>query len=80
MEQVIDIARIMRERSMARHLSGTVKEILGTAQSVGCTIDGAHPHDKVDEINDGTLVIPVSWCLSVHVCICFSSVLNMQEK
>lgn len=58
MEQVIDIARVMRERSMARHLSGTVKEILGTAQSVGCTIDGAHPHDKVDEINDGTLVIP----------------------
>ena len=60
MDQVIEIARTMRDRSMARHLSGTVKEILGTAQSVGCTIDGAHPHDKVDEINDGTLVIPVS--------------------
>lgn len=60
MEQVIDIARTMRERSMARHLSGTVKEILGTAQSVGCTVDGAHPHDKVDEIDDGSLVIPVS--------------------
>lgn len=39
---------------------GTVKEILGTCQSVGCTVDGAHPHDKVDDINDGTLVIPVS--------------------
>lgn len=58
MDQVIDIARTMRGRSMARHLSGTVKEILGTAQSVGCTVDGAHPHDKVDEINDGTLIIP----------------------
>jgi large subunit ribosomal protein L12e len=60
MDQVIEIARTMRARSMARHLSGTVKEILGTAQSVGCTVDGAHPHDKVDEINDGTLIIPVS--------------------
>lgn len=45
---------------MARNLSGTVKEILGTAQSVGCTVDDSHPHDKIDEINDGTLTIPVS--------------------
>lgn len=60
MDQVIDIARIMRPRSMARYLSGTVKEILGTCQSVGCTVDGSHPHDKIDEINDGSLTIPVS--------------------
>lgn len=58
MEQIIDIARTMRPRSMSRYLSGTVKEILGTAQSVGCTVDGSHPHDKIDEINDGTLEIP----------------------
>ena len=60
MDQVIDIARTMRPRSIARYLSGTVKEILGTAQSVGCTVDGSHPHDKIDEIDDGTLTIPVS--------------------
>jgi len=58
MDQVIDTARIMRPRSMSRYLSGTVKEILGTCQSVGCNVDGAHPHDKIDEINDGSLVIP----------------------
>jgi large subunit ribosomal protein L12e len=58
MDQVIDIARTMRPRSMSRHLSGTVKEILGTCQSVGCTVDGAYPHDKIDEINDGELAIP----------------------
>ena len=40
--------------------TGTVKEILGTCQSVGCTVDGSHPHDKVDEINDGTISISVS--------------------
>ena len=60
MDQIIDIARTMRSRSIARKLAGTVKEILGTAQSVGCTIDGSHPHDKIDEINEGTLTIPVS--------------------
>lgn len=65
MDQVIDIARIMRTRSMARHLSGTVKEILGTAQSVGCTVDGSHPHDKIDEIKEGTITIPVSGMGSV---------------
>lgn len=58
LDQVIDIARIMRSRSMARHLSGTVKEILGTCQSVGCTVEGCNPHDKVDDINDGTIPIP----------------------
>lgn len=67
MDQVTDIARIMRPRSMARHLSGTVKEILGTCQSVGCTVDGSHPHDKIDEINDGSLTIPVSNGWSVRV-------------
>ena len=40
--------------------AGTVKEILGTCQSVGCTVEGSHPHDKVDDINDGTISIPVS--------------------
>jgi large subunit ribosomal protein L12e len=30
-DEIINIARIMRPRSMARELSGTVKEILGTA-------------------------------------------------
>lgn len=48
----------MRPRSMARELSGTVREILGTAQSVGCTVDGRPPHDIIDDINDGSMEIP----------------------
>ena len=40
--------------------AGTVKEILGTCQSVGCTVEGSHPHDKIDDINDGTITVPVS--------------------
>merc|ERR1712133_201292 len=58
LDDVIDVARQMRERSMARKLEGTVKEILGTAQSVGCTVDGKPPHDVIDEINDGEIEIP----------------------
>ncbi|XP_002741477.1 large ribosomal subunit protein uL11-like [Saccoglossus kowalevskii] len=58
LEQVIEIARIMRPRSMARQLSGTVKEILGTAQSVGCTVEGKHPHDVIEGIDEGDYEIP----------------------
>ncbi|KAI8517719.1 60S ribosomal protein L12 [Branchiostoma belcheri] len=37
---------------------GTVKEILGTAQSVGCTVDGLPPHDVIDKINEGEYEVP----------------------
>ncbi|CAF4914695.1 60S ribosomal protein L12 [Pieris napi] len=57
LEDVIGIAKVMRARSMARYLSGTVKEILGTSQSVGCTIDGRPPHDLINDINSGALTI-----------------------
>ncbi|KAK1334126.1 hypothetical protein QTO34_005126, partial [Cnephaeus nilssonii] len=52
------IARQMRHRSLARELSGTIKEILGTAQSVGCNVDGRHPHDIIDDINSGAEECP----------------------
>jgi len=57
-DQVLNIARTMRPRSMAKKLEGTVKEILGTAQSVGCTIDGDHPHSVVEKIRSGEVTIP----------------------
>ena len=43
---------------MARELSGTVKEILGTAQSVGCTVDGMNPHDVIEKINNEEIEVP----------------------
>ena len=45
LDDVIEIARIMRDRSCARELSGTVKEILGTCKSVGCQVDHEDPQD-----------------------------------
>lgn len=55
---VIAIARQMRPRSMARELSGTVKEILGTCLSVGCTVDGKSPVELQKEIDNGEHDIP----------------------
>ena len=58
LEQIYEIAREMRARSLAREFSGTVKEILGTAYSVGATVDGKHPSDITAAINSGELVCP----------------------
>lgn len=58
LDQVIEIARTMREKSMAKELSGTVKEILGTAYSIGCTVNGETPAEITRQINDGEIEIP----------------------
>lgn len=42
---------------MARFFYGTVKEILGTCHSIGCTVDKKHPHKVCKEIDNGTVVI-----------------------
>ena len=57
LDQVIDIARTMRPRSMARTLAGTVKEICGTAFSIGCTINGESPRTIQQQIDDEELEI-----------------------
>ena len=44
-DQIVDIARKMRPRSMAASLQGTVLEVLGTCVSIGCSIDGKSPKD-----------------------------------
>ena len=58
MDDIKRIARIMKPRSLAKKFEGTVLEMLGTAQSVGCTVDGSDPHDLIDEIHNGELEIP----------------------
>ncbi|KAL0279096.1 UNVERIFIED_CONTAM: hypothetical protein PYX00_000720 [Menopon gallinae] len=57
-DEIVNIARTMRNRSMSRKLEGTVKEILGTCQSVGCTVEGKPPHDVIDQINQGEMAVP----------------------
>ncbi|KAI9505763.1 hypothetical protein GGI25_006303 [Coemansia spiralis] len=59
-DDVISVARTMREadKSFARELKGTVKEILGTCFSVGCTVDGESPVDIQSKIDEGEIEIP----------------------
>ncbi|XP_063613936.1 large ribosomal subunit protein uL11-like [Penaeus indicus] len=57
--EVIEIARQMAPRSMAKTLAGTVKMVLGTAQSIGCLVEGEHPHSAIDKVNAGTLFVPL---------------------
>merc|ERR1711963_945485 len=58
LEEIIDIARQMRERSNARTLAGTVKEILGTANSVGCKVNKMKPTEVQEKISSGEIEIP----------------------
>lgn len=43
------------EKSLAKDLKGTVKEILGTAFSVGCQVDGKSPKEISDDIESGEI-------------------------
>ena len=45
----------MRFKSLSKELKGTVKEILGTAFSVGCQVDGRSPKDISDDIESGEI-------------------------
>ena len=57
-DEIVEIARTMRNKSLSKDLAGGAKEILGTAQSIGCTVDGKPPHDIIDGINSGEIEVP----------------------
>ncbi|GAB7359056.1 hypothetical protein MBLNU230_g5128t1 [Neophaeotheca triangularis] len=58
LDEIISIARTMRYKSMAKSLQGTVKEILGTAFSTGCQVDGKSPQAINEAIDAGEIEIP----------------------
>lgn len=55
LDEIISIARTMRHKSMAKSLDGTVKEILGTAFSTGCQVDGKSPKAVTEAIDAGEI-------------------------
>eukprot|EP01060_Flectonema_neradi_P038142 TRINITY_DN792_c0_g1_i1.p1 TRINITY_DN792_c0_g1~~TRINITY_DN792_c0_g1_i1.p1 ORF type:complete len:166 (+),score=49.14 TRINITY_DN792_c0_g1_i1:123-620(+) len=57
-DEIIRIARVMWPSSMAKTLALCCKEILGTANSIGCTVNGESPVDIQQQIDDGTIEIP----------------------
>lgn len=58
LDEIIEIARTMRFKSFGKNLASVTKEILGTCQSVGCTVDKQAPHDVIEGIDEGTIEIP----------------------
>ena len=57
MDQVVGIAKEIRPRSMAASFTGTVLEILGTAVSIGCSIDGKPPKEVQKSIKRGEIKV-----------------------
>jgi ribosomal protein L11 len=55
LDEIIEIARVMRFKSFSKDLKGTVKEVLGTAFSVGCQVDGKSPKAVSDAIGEGEI-------------------------
>lgn len=56
-DDVIEIAKKMRSKSYAATFAGTVKEILGTCVSIGCTVDGEHPTKVQEKIDNGEIEV-----------------------
>jgi large subunit ribosomal protein L12e len=55
LDEIIEIARTMHFKSMSKDLKGTVKQILGTAFSIGCQVDGRSPKSVSDDIDAGEI-------------------------
>jgi large subunit ribosomal protein L12e len=54
-EQIRKCAKEMRPRSGANEFVGTLKEIVGTAVSIGCTIEKKTPKEIIQMVNNGEL-------------------------
>ncbi|KAM0790175.1 60S ribosomal protein L12 [Microbotryomycetes sp. NB124-2] len=57
-DTIVEIARTMRHKSLGKTLADTCKEILGTANSVGCTVDGQSPQAIIEQIRSGEIEVP----------------------
>lgn len=59
LDEIVEIARKVRHRSLAKDLAGTVREVLGTCSSMGCTVEGSSARDICAQIKSGELAVPV---------------------
>ena len=55
---IFDIVRQMRYKSLSKEFSGTVKEVLGSCNAVGCTVEGMKPMALQQAIDDGEFECP----------------------
>ncbi len=57
LEQVISIAKIKQKQMLAYDLKNAVLEVLGTAVSMGVTVEGKNPRDVQRERKEGLIKI-----------------------
>ncbi|MFP3143746.1 MAG: 50S ribosomal protein L11 [Caldisphaera sp.] len=53
LEKVVEIAVRSRPKLLSKNLEAAVKSILGSAKSIGLTVDGKNPKDMIKEIEEG---------------------------
>lgn len=58
LDQIVEIARKTRVKSLARELKGTVLEVLGTCSSMGCNIEGCSARDMIAKVRAGDVEVP----------------------
>jgi len=54
-EQVKNIAKKMKEKTLSREFKGTVKEVLGSCLAVGITVNGKNPKEITAEVESGAI-------------------------
>jgi len=57
LDDVVNIAKQLRPKSYAEKFVGTVKEVLGTCVSIGCTVDGKTPKEVQSLIDKGEIEV-----------------------
>ena len=56
-QQVKKVAKVIEEKSMAKSFAGTVKQVLGTCLSLGCSVDKQNPKAVIAKINNNELKV-----------------------
>jgi large subunit ribosomal protein L12e len=57
LEQVKKVAKVIEEKSMSKNFAGTVKSVLGTCLSLGCTVDKQSPKQIIAKINNNEIKV-----------------------
>ncbi len=52
-EQIVKIAKMKFESMNTTSLKSAVKQVLGTAVSVGVTVEGKHPKEAIEDVDAG---------------------------
>ena len=57
LDQIKKIAKVIDEKSMGKTFAATVKQVLGTCVSIGCTVDKKSPKQIIADIKNGTIKV-----------------------